>query len=903
MRRREARGPYDAATRAVRAWSALYGAALRLLPGVGEERRAEMRSCHEAVLESAVAGGGRAVAAAAVRELVDLGVGAWRSRRERQWLRGRTKRERRWGMDELRQDVRYALRGWLRRPGFVLVAALTLALGIGANTVMFTVADAVLFRPLPHEEPDRLAMVWSTIPGLDWRRAPISYPNYEDLRASSRSWTELAAFTSPAPITVAAPGGVPERIQRVRVAAHLFGLLGNRALAGRTLLASDDAATASRVVVASARYARAHLGGPAAAIGKVVRIGADPYSVVGVMPDDFSFPTTATDLWLPLAPAVVSAERDLRWLQMIGRLAPGATLAAAEREMSGIMARLERAYPEANEGVRLWLEPRLAMLVGDVRPLLLVLLGAVGVVLVIACANLANLMLARGAARTREMAVRAALGAGRRRLVRQLLTESALLGVLGGAVAVALAYAASGVLLRLAPIALPRGETIGLDARTLLFTAAIALLSGLVVGVLPALRAARSAPGGALAEGGRGGTGRARHRVQRALVVAQVSLALVLLVGAGLLVGSLSRLLSVDPGFRPDGLLAMHVALPEARYPERTDAGRFFEALLARVEALPGVEHAAAVWALPFTDGWASGGAFPEGGGPDSFAQIGMLPVRGDAFAALGTRLLAGRAYGAADVAADAGVVVINETMARLFWPGEDAVGKRFRRGRPEEQRPWQTVIGVVADVKRASLGATSEPEAYFYHTHDEGSWASDMQVVVRAAGDPSALAAPLRRAVHDLDPTLAAGAIHAVPELIARSTAGPRIRTLLATTFAALAALLAVVGIYGVMAFAVSERRREIGVRLALGARGGSVLAAVLREGAVLAAIGVALGLAGAFAATRLLESALFGISPLDPATYAATAALLAAAVVVACWVPARRAARVDPLVALRED
>jgi putative ABC transport system permease protein len=882
----------------------VYGAALRLLPDVGEERRAEMRSCHEAVLESAAAGGGRAVAAAAVRELMDLGVGAWRCRRERQWLGDRMRRERRWGMDEVRQDVRYALRGWLRRPGFVLVAALTLALGIGANTVMFTVADAVLFRPLPHEEPDRLTMVWSTIPGLDWRRAPISYPNYEDLRAASRSWTELAAFTGSGAITVAAPGGVPERIQRVRVAGHLFGLLGNGALAGRTLVASDDAAAAPRVAVVSARYARAHLGGPAAAVGTVVRIGGEPFTVVGVMPDDFSFPTAATDLWLPLAPAVVSAERDLRWLQMIGRLAPGVTLAAAERELSGIMTRLERAYPEANEGLRLWLEPRLAMLVGDVRPLLLVLLGAVGVVLVIACANLANLMLARGAARTREMAVRAALGAGRRRLVRQLLTESALLGMVGGAVALALAYGSSGVLLRLAPIALPRGETIGLDARTLLFTAAIALLSGLVVGVLPALRAARAAPGGALGEGGRGGTaGRARHRVQRTLVVAQVSLALVLLVGAGLLVGSLGRLLSVDPGFRPDGLLAMHVALPEAGYPEPADAGRFFEALLERVEALPGVEHAAAVWALPFTDGWASGGAFPEGAGSDASAQIGMLPVRGDAFAALGTRLIAGRTYGAADVAADAGVVVINETMARLFWPGEEAVGKQFRRGRPEEQRPWQTVIGVVADVKRASLGATPEPEAYFYHTHDEGSWASDMQVVVRAAGDPSALAAPLRRAVHDLDATLATGAIHAVPELITRSTAGARIRTLLATTFAALAALLAVVGIYGVMAFAVSERRREIGVRLALGARAGSVLAAVLREGAILAAIGVGLGLAGAFAATRLLESALFGVSPLDPATYAATAALLAAAVLVACWVPARRAARVDPLVALRED
>jgi predicted permease len=887
--------------RLLRVLAALYGIVLRLLfRPVGGARRAEMRSCHESVLEAAYeAGGRRRAAAASVRELSDL----ISSRPTAGRVRAGTRVERRAGMDELRQDVRFTVRSWARRPAFVVVAALTLALGIGANTVMFTVADAVLFRPLPHADPDRLVMVWSTLPGLDWRRAPNSYPNYADLRVASRSFTDLAAFTNPGAAAVQAPGGVPERIQRARVSGNAFAVLGNVAVAGRTFVASDDDVAAGNVVVVSERYARAHLGGERAAVGMVLRIGEEPATVVGVMADDFAFPNATADVWQPLRPEAGGGERDLRFLQMIGRLAPGVTRAAAEADVQGVMARLERAYPDANEGVRLWLEPRLTTLVGDVRAVILVLLGAVGVVLLVACANLANLMLARGAVRARELAVRAALGAGRRRLVRQLLTEAALLGLLGGIAAVALAYASSGLLLRLAPAALPRGETIALDGRTLLFTAAIAIASGLLAGVLPALRAARAAPGGTLRESGRGTAGRARHALQRALVVTQVALALVLLVGAGLLLNSLERLLSVDPGFRPDGLLAMHVSLPDARYPDQPDVGRFFAALLERVEALPGVEHAAAVWAVPFTDVWASGGARPEGGTGDVLPLIGMLPVRGAAFATLGTRIVSGRAYTAADEAAAAAVVVVNETMARQFWPGEDAVGKRFRRGRPEEERPWQTVIGVAADVKRGSLGAPPEAEAYFYHTHPDGSWARDMHVVVRAAGDPLALAAPLRRAVHELDPALAVGAIHAVPELIERSTAGPRIRALLATTFAGLAALLAVVGIYGVMSFAVSERRREIGVRMALGARGGSVLAGVLREGAVLAGIGVGLGLAGAVATTRLLASALFGVSPLDPATYAATAALLTAAVLIACWIPARRAARLDPLVALRED
>jgi putative ABC transport system permease protein len=465
---------------------------------------------------------------------------------------------------------------------------------------------------------------------------------------------------------------------------------------------------------------------------------------------------------------------------------------------------------------------------------------------------------------------------------------------------------ASGGLVRLAPLALPRGETIGIDVRALLFTAAVALGAGLLVGIVPALRAGRDGGAGTLRAAGRGGmVGRGTHRLQRVLVVAQVALALVLLVGAALLVGSLSRLLSVDPGFEPAGVLAVHVSLPESRYPERADVGRFFDELIGRVDAIPGVERAGAVWALPLTNVWASGGAYPEGEADAEAVAVGMLPVRGAAFEALGMRLVAGRTYSAADLAPVADVVVINETMARRFWPGEDAVGKRFRRSSRGEagDRPWLTVIGVMADVKRASLGTPSDAEAFFHHGHTEGGWASDMRIVVRAAADPLALAAPIRAAVRALDPALAVGDIVTLPQLIERSAAGPRIRTLLSTTFAALAALLAVIGIYGVMAFAVNERRREIGVRMALGARRGDVLGGVLRQGGTLVAAGIALGLIGAAAATRLIASLLFGVSALDVRIYGATAALLALVALAACAIPAVRAARVDPLIALREE
>ena len=908
--------------RRFRFWRAGYRLVITLLPASLRLRRGvEMVACFEERLAEAARRGPVAVARAAARELTDVAATAVRLHAGRRRRMGAgaaasvraapfggelasSTLYRTSAMDLLRQDMSYAVRSWLRRPGFALIAMLTLALGIGANTSMFAVADAVVFRPLPHQDPDGLVMVWAVIPGLDWERAPISYPNYRDLRTQVRTLEDLAGYVNASATSVDAGAG-PERVVRSQVTANLFGVLGDRPVAGRPLAESDGAPGAERTVVVGEAYARNRLGGVAMAVGRALSIGGEPHVVVGVMPASFAFPRSGVELWTPMREdAAAELERDLSFMQLIGRLAPGSAIADAERELLGAMERLAEAYPEANEGVRLWVEPRHAFVVGDVRGILLVLLGAVGLVLVIACANLANLMLARGATRGRELAIRGALGAGRSRIVRQLLTESALLGVAGGAVGAALAYASSGALLTLASPALPRGETIGVDGRALLYTGGVAVVCGLLVGVLPAIRF--SGTRASLRERERSGTGgRSRNRLQRSLVVTQVALALILLVGAGLLVNSLSRLLSVDPGFRPEGALALHIEPPESRYPDAEQVGRFFDELIARTAALPGVEHVGAAWAVPFTGQWASGGAAPEGRQIDREEPplIGMLPVRGDALGALGLRLVSGRWYTEADRAPDAGVVVVNETMARQFWPGEEAIGKRFRRGRAEEQRPWQTVIGVVADVKRSDLGAAPEAEAYFLNTHPEGQWARDLQLVVRTSGDPVALAAPIRRIVRDLDPELALGPIRTLPELVAQSFAEPRIRTLLASSFAGLAGLLAVVGIYGVMAFGVSERRREIGVRIALGARSRRVLGDVLRQGAVLTVLGLIIGLAGAMGASRLLSSVLFGVDPLDAPTYAAVTALLAGAALVACWIPARRASRVDPIVTLREE
>ncbi len=838
-----------------------------------------------------------------IHEAVDLSVTSARLRMDGG---GRaefgTTRERA-GMANVRLDVRQALRQWRRQPGFVAVVLATMAIGVGASTAIWTVADGVLLRPLPHAEPDALVMVFGTSEEFRGARLPMSAPNYADLRAdASAGFTDLAAYSWPRSATVLIDAE-PDALRAVPVAGQLFGLLGNEAKLGRTLLEADDAPGTVDVVVLSEGLWRTRFGADPDVIGRTLVMDGAPHEIVGVMPARFAFPWADVDAWVPLRLDPATADRDTNYLQVIGRLAPGLTIEAAQTRAAVVMARLVEAYPNDNVGKGVSLAPRRDIVIRDAAPMMWILLGASGLLLLLSCANLANLLLARGAVRERELAVRSALGAGRRRIVRQLATETALLAAVGGVLAVLLARGLVDGLLALAPATLPRRTDIVLDGRTLLFAVAATLVSALLFGLGPALRSASADPGQALREGARGTGAGGRHRALRSLVVVQLALALVLVAAGGLLVTSFSRLVSVHPGFDPAGVLTFRVSPPEGRYPGPDAIHSFYDALLAEVAAIPGVTNVGATWALPFSPAYASGRVTIEGDPRPRGQELsaGIVPVRGDYFGTMRTRILAGRGFTDADAAGAPPVVLINEAAAARFWPGQDPVGKRLRRGRADEtELPWITVIGVVEDGRRSGLANETEPEMYWTHAQS-GAWARDLYVVLRGP-DPNALARPVRTAVARVDPGLAVTDASSLEERIATSVATPRFRTTLLAAFAALALLLAVVGTWGVMAFVVAQRRHEIGVRMALGADAGRVLRSVLGDGLRLVGIAVVLGLVGAAFASRTISRLLFGVQPLDPGVHAAAIAILFAAALLACWLPARRASRLDPVSTLRD-
>ena len=804
-------------------------------------------------------------------------------------------------MESLRQDVGYALRAILRRPGFTAVAALTLGLGIGATTAMFSVVNSVILRPLPYPQPERITMIWRTIPSLSWNRAPHSYPNFEDYRTSTRSFEAMAAYMSATASTVA-EGDETELHHGVLANASLFRVLGIAPAEGRVFTEAEDRPGAPMVVVLSHALAEHLSRGRGSMVGKQVWINRVPRTVVGVMPEGFMYPSATAEYWAPLVPLGPDLdERDTQRFTVIGRLAPGVTLAAAQKEAEGILSRLAREYPAENaNGSGVFLEGRQEFVTGDAKPVLFMLLGAVGFVLAIACANLANLMLARGSARRRELAVRIALGASRWRLIRQLLTESLVLALLGGVLGVALAFVGTKLLSEFGPAALPRKAEIGVDLTTLIFTSVIAIASGLAAGLIPAFRFSRPNLQGDL-KGGVQGTARSRsHGAQRGLVVVQVALALVLLVGAGLLTNSFMRLLTVDPGFDPRNVLAVRVAPAEDRYTEPGAIDAFYARLIERITALPGAQSVGASWAPPFSSVGGTTGITIEGR-PTSAKDrplVSMIPVRGDYFAAMKIRLIEGRAVGDADRADQPPVVVINEKMAKRFWPGESAIGKRFRRGSLEANSPWHTVVGVVGDVKEA---LDTVPGFQGYWPHAQAQWARPMTLVVRTAGDPSLLMNAVRSEIRAIDPEIPIVSTGTMEQAIGESVAEPRFRTLIVGAFATVACLLALVGIYGVMAFVVAERTYEIGLRMALGAREGGVLRHILGDGLRLTLMGIAIGLAGALATTRAIRTMLFGVGTTDPLTYALVVVGLGLVAMLACYVPARRASRVDPIVALR--
>jgi len=802
-------------------------------------------------------------------------------------------------------DVKYTMRSLAAQPLFYTVVILTLALGVGANAAIFTVVNAVLLRPLPYPDPDRLMMVWTYNPRQGFDKDVATYPNFEDWRRGSQSFERMSAYFG-ASVTLTGSGD-PVQIRGARVTHEFFDTMQVRPALGRAFVSENGRAGGERVVLLSHGLWTRRFGADPATVGRQITLNGLSHAVLGVMPASFAQPSDA-EFWLPLAPVgqfeSLFTARGAYWATIIGRLKPGVTRAAAQAEMDGIAVRLEKEYP-SNAGVGIRLVPLHEEIVGDVKRPLLILLGAVCFVLLIACANVANLLLTRAASRTRELAIRTALGAGRGRLSRQLLTESLVLGLFGGIAGLALAAWATGLLRSLAPPDLPRLTDVAIDARVLLYTAGAALLTSVLFGIGPAFHATRREVGAALKEGGRTGTDRRSGRVRTVLAIAELAIALVLLVGASLLIRSFLALSHEDPGFAREGVLTLRLQLPAAKYREPARVAAFHEQLIERLAALPGVESSAAGSTLLLSRLPNSAGINIEGR-PPLPSDVVNLPVPYDSvspefFTTLQIPLRRGRFFSRADGPESQEVAIVNEAFVRRFFPGEDPLGKRVTfgtPGRPDTQ--WQTIVGVVADTKRGGFGRPPWAEVYFPMRQ-----APDPRVLVllRTGGDPLALAAAAQAAVWSIDRDQAISGIRTVRELLAQQEANRWFTTLLLGLFASVALVLALIGIYGVIAYSTAQRTQEIGIRLALGADRRSVLRLVLAGGLRIALVGLALGLAGALVLTRVLSSLLYGVGARDPLTFVVVPAVLLLVALAACWVPASRAMRVDPLTALRAE
>jgi predicted permease len=804
-----------------------------------------------------------------------------------------------------RQDAQYALRTLRRSPGFAVVSLLTLALAIGANTAIFSVARAVLLKPLPYGNPSSLMAVYESWPGNPGAHTPLSPPNFVDYQAQQRAFTDIAAIASTGPLTWQSENADPATLSAVAVAPNFFAVMQVAPLHGRTFAPDADKPGHDPEVVVSYAFWQRALGGDVASIGRRLTLNGRPTTVIGVMPRGFTY-GTAEDLWTPLdmnddlaRPAVT---RKQHWVHAVARLKPGITADAARADLQVVARRLAAQYPDANAGRIAVLIPLHDVMAGDLPKALLLLQAAAAMVLLIACANLANLTLSRTMGRRREMALRAALGAGRGRLIRQLLTESVLLSVVGGTLGVALAVVATRTLLALNPDTLPTMFTGGIDARVLLFSVALSLVTGVLFGLVPALDAARADLHDALKEGGRGTSGgRAGERVRHALVVAQVALAVMLLVGAGLLIRSFGELTRVRIGFDPTRVLTAQLRASGERYDSSAIVNRFYDGVLGEIARSPGIVAVGAASNVP-TRGRVNTSLRIEGEPVDekNLPDLGYVGTRGDYFKAMRIPLLAGREYDATDVPGGPKTVIINETAAKRFFPKGDAVGRRIRIG-PNPDATWMTIIGVVGDVRDEGLDIPSKPTMFANHRQE--AWERSLAVVIRTTGDPLTAVPVLRRALKTADPTLAVRDIRTLEDVVGSSLASRRFALGLASCFAGLALLLAAVGIYGVLAYMVTTRAREFGVRLALGATARSVLMLVVRQGLGWSLFGLALGIGGALAGARILTGMLYGVTPLDVSTYASVMIGLLVVVGVACVVPAARATRVDPLTSMRAE
>jgi putative ABC transport system permease protein len=807
-------------------------------------------------------------------------------------------------MSTLMQDLRYAVRTLARTPGFTAIAVATLALGIGANTAIFSVVHAVLLRRLPYPEPDRLVVIREQQKRLG--KMGVAWPNFLDVRARSRMLSSLAGYR--ANEMTLSDSHEPEVLRVGEVSATFFPLLGATAQLGRLLAESDDRPGATPAVVLSDELWRRRFGSDPEIVGKTVKLDAVASTVVGVLPRGFSFFPRHAELYRPIG--LYGAEPT--WLnrgnhsgmRVLARIAPGATLAGARSEIDGIMRQLEQQYPDSNAGQVATMAPLSVEMFQDYRPALWTLLAAVGVVLLIACVNVAHLQLARSAGRQKEIAIRAALGAGRGRIVRQLVTESVLISAIGGAFGLLVATWSIGPLVRLAPTAIPRLAETHIDPGVLLFTLAVSLATGLLFGTAPAISASRPDPQAALVEGGRGSTsGRSRQRFRTGLFVSEVALAFVLVIGSGLLIRSLLELQSVSPGFRPEHVLSLDVSLPDAKYTENDQRAAFYRSAMEALRPLPGVQSATAIYCAPlFGKCWGSVYVLSDRPAP---AQAELPSAHWNVadpgyFQTVGIPLRQGRAFTETDGPDSPKVVIVNETFARQWWPNGDAVGKSIKQGWPKDPTPFRQIIGVVADVRQDGLDAPAAPEVYIPLMQNP---MSSMTLLVRVAGSPRSVERSAIAAVRAVDPEQSVSNVMPMTDYLSVSVADRRFTTLLLGFFAALALALASVGIYGVVAFGVAERRREIGIRTALGARPADGRGLFVKRALRLAAIGMVAGAVAALALSRLIASLLFGVGPSDPATFGGVALLLTAVVLAACVIPARRALRVSPTTALRGE
>ncbi len=823
------------------------------------------------------------------------------------WLERAEVRGRAWGggwawLADLELDTRFSLRALRKSPGFTLVALVTLALGIGSVTAIFSLVNGVLLKPLPYTDSGELVYMWEKLASFE--NAMVAYPNFLDWRERNRVFEDLAAFNDG---SVNLTGmGDPVELDVVRVSASMFPILRAQPLLGRTFVPEEDRLAGERVVVLAYGFWQDRFGGDPGVLGRALTLDGNPYTVIGVMRPDFEFPARRerTDVFVAIERFAENWWIDNReahpGIAVIGRLAPGVTLESARSDMERVALELEAEYPDTNEGSRVHVASLHELMTRNLRQPMMLLLLAVGLLLIIACTNVANLVLARVAGRQREIAIRTGLGANGPRIVRLLLTESLTLWVLGGFIGIVIAPGVIRALLALRGDRLAPVFQVGIDPRVVAVALAVALLTGLLFGLAPALRSLRLDLVEHLKEGARSSGGVGRNRLRSALVVAEVSLAVALLVAAGLTVRSFAEMMRASPGFDPENVLSVEINLPAARYPEESQRAAFHLELLKRVRAIPGVRSGATSIVLPVAPGgWQQPfhveGEPPEEGGANTFAEVSS--VSADYFSTMGIPLLSGRDFRRRDAVDAPPVVIVDEMLAERYWPNDDPIGKRLKSGDYSSESPWREVVGVVGHVK--VNGVVEEALPHYYMPHWQGDYLT-YYLTAKSAGDPIGLIEPVRQAVLAIDPAQPIAEVNTMTAYVRATTADGRFMAALLGTFAAVALLLAAVGIYGVMAQATAERGHEIGVRVAVGATAAEVLGMVVRQGMVRVVLGVLLGLALAVAIGRLLAGSLFGVSALDPATFVAAPLFLSAVALVATLVAARRAARVDPVRAL---